>query len=272
MKKTFPLIIFGIGLFYIFYNITGVEDKLLLVNYIITFLIFLTWIISIIRAIKENKKSKVIPCIIITILSITAIILNYIIIYPNEFIQFFTQIGLALFLYEIIDLFKITFKANLINIISVSLCFMIIIMFGSTQIIKVDKFAKSLKDISNFITSDDLTYNKMKSEYDSLVLKHMNYEDEFFPSLEKKIIVTPAYIYEGNYALNVDVISNWITTTNKSNFNNLKHSFNDFKNSSINTSLKLSSSIKRNIIIEIIIALTEIIAAIFIGRKNSSIN
>ena len=60
MKKTFPLIIFGIGLFYIFYNITGVEDKLLLVNYIITFLIFLTWIISIIRAIKENKKSKVI--------------------------------------------------------------------------------------------------------------------------------------------------------------------------------------------------------------------
>ena len=65
MKKTIkkfciPILMAFIVIIYILNNISGVENKLIIANYLTIFFIFIAWIISIIRTIKEKKKSKII--------------------------------------------------------------------------------------------------------------------------------------------------------------------------------------------------------------------
>ena len=110
MKKTIkkfgiPILMAFIVIIYILNNIIGVKDKLIIVNYLVIFFNLIAWIISIIRTIKEKKKSKIVPCIIITILAIISIILNHTMFFSDSYVQLFAQIGLAIFMYEIIDLF-----------------------------------------------------------------------------------------------------------------------------------------------------------------------
>lgn len=219
MKKTIekfgiPILMAFILIMYFFNNIIGVNGKLIIVNYSIIFLIFLAWLISIIRTIKEKKKSKIIPCIIITIFAIISFILVATTFFPGQYIQILAQIGIGIFIYEIIDLFKIKFSKNIINISSLIIGIIIITTFLLSQLITMEKYKKSLENIYNIMTSPELTYEKLSSELETLTLEHQSsieYENE----IVKKAFVTPAYYYKKLYISQIETIESINTYTIK---------------------------------------------------------
>ena len=219
MEKTIekfgiPILMAFILIMYFFNNIIGVNGKLIIVNYSIIFLIFLAWLISIIRTIKEKKKSKIIPCIIITIFAIISFILVTTTFFPGQYIQILAQIGIGIFIYEIIDLFKIKFSKNIINISSLIIGIIIITTFLLSQLITMEKYKKSLENIYNIMTSPELTYEKLSSELETLTLEHQSsieYENE----IVKKAFVTPAYYYKKLYISQIETIESINTYTIK---------------------------------------------------------
>ncbi len=219
LKCGFAIMVVLITLIFFSNSIVGINGRLFIVNYIIMFSILLTWIISIVRTIKDRNKIKIIPCILIMILVIIAFIVVENVIFSGFYIEILAQIGLAIFLYEIMDIFKIELKVNILNLITISICFLIIIVFLLSQILSINKCKSSLNDISNFINSDDLTYEKLYEGYDSLVLEHMDHE-EYLKKTSKKIFVTQAQGYKGLYIGIVDLLKTSMLSsiTNKRTF------------------------------------------------------
>ena len=219
MKKTIekfgiPILMAFIIIMYLFNSLLGANEKSIIANYLVIFLIFLAWLISIIRTIKEKKKSKIIPCIIITIFAIISFILVATTLFPSEYIQILAQIGVGIFIYEIIDLFKIKFSKNFINISSLIIGIIIIITFLLSQLITMGKYKKSLEDIYNIMVSPELTYEKLSSELETLTIVHQSsieYENE----IVKKTFVTPAYYYKKLYISQIESIESISTYTIK---------------------------------------------------------
>lgn len=269
-KYGFALIILLITIIYIINNITGLEDKLIPINYMIIFLIFVTWIISIVRTIKEKNKIKIIPCVIITGLTIIAYILVNNIFFPQFYIRLLAQIGLAIFLYEVMDLLKIELRFNMMNVIISLICIFIIITFLLSQIMSINKYKSSLRNISNFIKLNDLSYEKLSTEFDSMVLEHINFDN----SLNKKIFVTPAYMYEGYYGWAVDglrgIYANVIT--NKQTFNEFRQNLERDMDSIINAVKQREKEINKDIMQSIIIAVFEITMVCIVGVRNKESN
>lgn len=200
MKKIgFSLIFILITIIFFLNSIVGVENKLIAVNYIIILLIFIAWIISIVKTIKEKNKMKIIPCVLITILAILAFASKMIFFFHNISISLLAQIGLAIFLYEIIDLFNIEWNFNLINAITLSICSLSIVVFLFSQIISINKYKSSLNNISNLLTSSELTYEKLLTDFETLVIDNTTWDNEYNKSVEQKVFLTPAYMYKGYY-------------------------------------------------------------------------
>lgn len=212
MEKTIekfgiPILMAFIIIMYLFNSLLGANEKSIIANYLVIFLIFLAWLISIIRTIKEKKKSKIIPCIIITIFAIISFILVATTLFPGQYIQILAQIGIGIFIYEIIDLFKIKFSKNIINISSLIIGIIIIITFLLSQLITMEKYKKSLEGFYNIMTSTELTYEKLSIELETLTLEHQSsieYENE----IVKKTFVTPAYYYKKLYISQIESIEN----------------------------------------------------------------
>lgn len=271
LKSSFFLIIILITIIYFFNNISGVNDKLLIVNYTIILLIFIAWIMSIVRTVKEKNKIKIIPCIIITCLVITAFILNNIMFSPSFYIQLLAQIGLSIFLYELMDLFKIELNFNMINIITLFICFLLIIVFLLSQFLTINKYKTSFNNISDFLTSSDLSYEKLSTEFDSLVLDHMTFE-EFMDSVDKKLFITPASYYKGMYGWAVEGLNDMSISyiTNKQTFNKYRKDLNEKADWFMNSMISIEHPIKQTLISSLFITILEIIMAFIVGVKNKS--
>lgn len=224
------------------------------------------------RTIKEKNKIKIIPCVIVTSLAIIAFILENTMFFSQFYIQLLAQIGLAIFLYEMMDLFKIELKLNMMNVITLLICFFIIIIFLLSQILSINKYKSSLKNISNFVTSNDLSYEKLSTEFDSLVLEHMTF-DEFVSSLNKKIFVTPSYYYKGQYVWAIDGFKNMSIShiTNKKTFNKYRSDLNEkidwFRNAIESTEREINKLIMKSIIIVIL----EITMVCIVGVRNKKV-
>lgn len=275
MKKTIekfgiPILMVFIVIIYILNNISGVEDKLIIVNYSIIFFNFIAWIISIIRAVKEKRKNKIIPCIIITILAILSFILSYNMIFPDFYIQLFAQIGLAIFMYEIIDLFKVRLYKNIINIFSLIISIVIIITFLLSQLVTISKYKESLNNISNFITSPDLTYEKLSSEFEPLILEHQSFND-FTDEIKDKSFITPAYYYKGLYGWAVEGLKDISINNikNKSTFKKYRQDLNEKMEWLMNAMNNNLDAINKEIATSLFIAILEIIMVISIGILNN---
>lgn len=275
MKKTIekfgiPILMVFIVIIYILNNILGIEDKLIIVNYSIIFFNFIAWIISIIRTVKEKRKSKIIPCIIITILAILSFILNYNMFFPDFYIQLFAQIGLAIFMYEIVDLSKIRLFKNMLNIFSLIMSIVIIISFLLSQLVTISKYKESLNNISNFITSPDLTYEKLSSEFEPLILEHQNFND-FTDEIKDKSFITPAYYYKSLYGWAVEGLKDIsiITIKNKSTFKKYRQDLNEKMEWFMNAMNNNLDSINKKIATSLFIAILEIIMVISIGILNN---
>ena len=275
MKKTIekfgiPILMAFILIMYFFNNIIGVNGKLIIVNYSIIFLIFLAWLISIIRTIKEKKKSKIIPCIIITIFAIISFILVATTFFPGQYIQILAQIGIGIFIYEIIDLFKIKFSKNIINISSLIIGIIIITTFLLSQLITMEKYKKSLENIYNIMTSPELTYEKLSSELETLTLEHQSsieYENE----IVKKAFVTPAYYYKKLYISQIETIESINTYTikkqkslkrNRQNLNELVENMSTGANA-------ILKELTKNMFTTLSITTLEIIMLISLGILNN---
>lgn len=275
MEKTIekfgiPILMAFILIMYFFNNIIGVNGKLIIVNYSIIFLIFLAWLISIIRTIKEKKKSKIIPCIIITIFAIISFILVATTFFPGQYIQILAQIGIGIFIYEIIDLFKIKFSKNIINISSLIIGIIIITTFLLSQLITMEKYKKSLENIYNIMTSPELTYEKLSSELETLTLEHQSsieYENE----IVKKAFVTPAYYYKKLYISQIETIESINTHTikkqkslkrNRQNLNELVENMSTGANA-------ILKELTKNMFTTLSITTLEIIMLISLGILNN---
>lgn len=275
MEKTIekfgiPILMAFILIMYFFNNIIGVNGKLIIVNYSIIFLIFLAWLISIIRTIKEKKKSKIIPCIIITIFAIISFILVATTFFPGEYIQLLAQISIGIFIYEIIDLFKIKFSKNTINISSLIIGIIIITTFLLSQLITMEKYKKSLENIYNIMTSPELTYEKLSSELETLTLEHQSsieYENE----IVKKAFVTPAYYYKKLYISQIETIESINTYTikkqkslkrNRQNLNELVENMSTGANA-------ILKELTKNMFTTLSITTLEIIMLISLGILNN---
>lgn len=275
MEKTIekfgiPILMAFILIMYFFNNIIGVNGKLIIVNYSIIFLIFLAWLISIIRTIKEKKKSKIIPCIIITIFAIISFILVATTFFPGQYIQILAQIGIGIFIYEIIDLFKIKFSKNIINISSLIIGIIIITTFLLSQLITMEKYKKSLENIYNIMTSPELTYEKLSSELETLTLEHQSsieYENE----IVKKAFVTPAYYYKKLYISQIETIESINTYTikkqkslkrNRQNLNELVENMSTGANA-------ILKELTKNMFTTLSITTLEIIMLISLGILNN---
>lgn len=275
MEKTIekfgiPILMAFILIMYFFNNIIGVNGKLIIVNYSIIFLIFLAWLISIIRTIKEKKKSKIIPCIIITIFAIISFILVTTTFFPGQYIQILAQIGIGIFIYEIIDLFKIKFSKNIINISSLIIGIIIITTFLLSQLITMEKYKKSLENIYNIMTSPELTYEKLSSELETLTLEHQSsieYENE----IVKKAFVTPAYYYKKLYISQIETIESINTYTikkqkslkrNRQNLNELVENMSTGANA-------ILKELTKNMFTTLAITTLEIIMLISLGILNN---
>lgn len=272
MEKTIekfgiPILMAFILIMYFFNNIIGVNGKLIIVNYSI---IFLAWLISIIRTIKEKKKSKIIPCIIITIFAIISFILVATTFFPGQYIQILAQIGIGIFIYEIIDLFKIKFSKNIINISSLIIGIIIITTFLLSQLITMEKYKKSLENIYNIMTSPELTYEKLSSELETLTLEHQSsieYENE----IVKKAFVTPAYYYKKLYISQIETIESINTYTikkqkslkrNRQNLNELVENMSTGANA-------ILKELTKNMFTTLSITTLEIIMLISLGILNN---
>jgi|GEM_PF-7047215 len=283
MKKTIekfgiPILMAFIVIIYILNNIIGVKDKLIIVNYLVIFFNLIAWIISIIRTIKEKKKSKIVPCIIITILAIISIILNHTMFFSDSYVQLFAQIGLAIFMYEIIDLFKIRFSKNIINILSLIISNVIIITFLLSQLVTIDKYKKSLTNISNFITSPELTYEQFSNEFESLILEYQDFNDFTDEVINNKTFITNGYYYKGLYGWAVGGFKDMFITKikNQSTFKKYRQDLNESIEWIMNKMNNNLDKINKGIFTSLSIALLEIIMVILLGilnnRKNNIYN
>lgn len=279
MKKTIekfgiPILMAFIVIIYILNNIIGVKDKLIIVNYLVIFFNLIAWIISIIRTIKEKKKSKIIPCIIITILAIISIILNHTMFFSDSYVQLFAQIGLAIFMYEIIDLFKIRFSKNIINILSLIISIVIIITFLLSQLVTIDKYKKSLTNISNFITSPELTYEQFSNEFESLILEYQDFNDFTDEVINNKTFITNGYYYKGLYGWAVGGFKDMFITKikNQSTFKKYRQDLNESIEWIMNKMNNNLDKINKGIFTSLSIALLEIIMVILLGILNNKKN
>lgn len=279
MKKTIekfgiPILMAFIVIIYILNNIIGVKDKLIIVNYLIIFFNFIAWIISIIRTIKEKKKSKIVPCIIITILAIISIILNHTMFFSDSYVQLFAQIGLAIFMYEIIDLFKIRFSKNIINILSLIISIVIIITFLLSQLVTIDKYKKSLTNISNFITSPELTYEQFSNEFESLILEYQDFNDFTDEVINNKTFITNGHYYKGLYGWAVGGFKDMFITNikNQSTFKKYRQDLNESIEWIMNKMNNNLDKINKGIFTSLSIALLEIIMVILLGILNNKKN
>lgn len=279
MKKTIekfgiPILMAFIVIIYILNNIIGVKDKLIIVNYLVIFFNLIAWIISIIRTIKEKKKSKIVPCIIITILAIISIILNHTMFFSDSYVQLFAQIGLAIFMYEIIDLFKIRFSKNIINILSLIISNVIIITFLLSQLVTIDKYKKSLTNISNFITSPELTYEQFSNEFESLILEYQDFNDFTDEVINNKTFITNGYYYKGLYGWAVGGFKDMFITKikNQSTFKKYRQDLNESIEWMMNKMNKNLDKINKGIFTSLSIALLEIIMVILLGILNNKKN
>lgn len=279
MKKTIekfgiPILMAFIVIIYILNNIIGVKDKLIIVNYLVIFFNLIAWIISIIRTIKEKKKSKIVPCIIITILAIISIILNHTMFFSDSYVQLFAQIGLAIFMYEIIDLFKIRFSKNIINILSLIISIVIIITFLLSQLVTIDKYKKSLTNISNFITSPELTYEQFSNEFKSLILEYQDFNDFTDEVINNKTFITNGYYYKGLYGWAVGGFKDMFITNikNQSTFKKYRQDLNESIEWIMNKMNNNLDKINKGIFTSLSIALLEIIMVILLGILNNKKN
>lgn len=279
MKKTIekfgiPILMAFIVIIYILNNIIGVKDKLIIVNYLVIFFNLIAWIISIIRTIKEKKKSKIVPCIIITILAIISIILNHTMFFSDSYVQLFAQIGLAIFMYEIIDLFKIRFSKNIINILSLIISIVIIITFLLSQLVTIDKYKKSLTNISNFITSPELTYEQFSNEFESLILEYQDFNDFTDEVINNKTFITNGYYYKGLYGWAVGGFKDMFITKikNQSTFKKYRQDLNESIEWIMNKMNNNLDKINKGIFTSLSIALLEIIMVILLGILNNKKN
>ena len=279
MKKTIekfgiPILMAFIVIIYILNNIIGVKDKLIIVNYLVIFFNLIAWIISIIRTIKEKKKSKIVPCIIITILAIISIILNHTMFFSDSYVQLFAQIGLAIFMYEIIDLFKIRFSKNIINILSLIISIVIIITFLLSQLVTIDKYKKSLTNISNFITSPELTYEQFSNEFESLILEYQDFNDFTDEVINNKTFITNGYYYKGLYGWAVGGFKDMFITNikNQSTFKKYRQDLNESIEWIMNKMNNNLDKINKSIFTSLSIALLEIIMVILLGILNNKKN
>lgn len=279
MKKTIekfgiPILMAFIVIIYILNNIIGVKDKLIIVNYLVIFFNLIAWIISIIRTIKEKKKSKIVPCIIITILAIISIILNHTMFFSDSYVQLFAQIGLAIFMYEIIDLFKIRFSKNIINILSLIISNVIIIIFLLSQLVTIDKYKKSLTNISNFITSPELTYEQFSNEFESLILEYQDFNDFTDEVINNKTFITNGYYYKSLYGWAVGGFKDMFITKikNQSTFKKYRQDLNESIEWIMNKMNNNLDKINKGIFTSLSIALLEIIMVILLGILNNKKN
>lgn len=276
MKKTIeklgiPILMAFIVIIYIINNIIGVKDKLIIVSYSIIFCNLIAWIISIIRTIKEKKKSKIVPCIIITILAIISIILNYTMFFPDFYVRLLAQIGLVIFIYEIIDLFKIRFSKNIINILSLIISIVIIIIFLLSQLVTIDKYKKSLTNISNFITSPELTYEQFSNEFESLILEYQDFNDFTDKVMNNKKFITNAYYYKGLYGWAVGGFKDMfvINIKNQRTFKKYRQDLNEVIEWIMNAMNNKLDKINKDIFTALSIASLEIIMVISLGILNN---
>ncbi len=278
MEKTIekfgiPILMAFILIMYFLNNIIGVNGKLIIVNYSVIFLIFLTWLISIIRTIKEKKKSKIIPCIIITIFAIISFILVATTLFPSEYIQILAQIGVGIFIYEIIDIFKIKFSKNIINISSLIIGIIIIITFLLSQLITMGKYKKSLENIYNIMVSPELTYEKLSSELETLTIVHQSsieYENE----IVKKTFVTPAYYYKKLYISQIESIENINTYTIKKrkSLNKNRQNLDDLVENMSTGANAIFEALSKEMFTTLSITALEIIMLVSLGILNNKQN
>lgn len=275
MEKTIekfgiPILMAFILIMYFFNNIIGVNGKLIIVNYSIIFLIFLAWLISIIRTIKEKKKSKIIPCIIITIFAIISFILVATTFFPGQYIQILAQIGIGIFIYEIIDLFKIKFSKNIINISSLIIGIIIIITFLLSQLIAIGKYKKSINNIYNLITSPELTYEKLSNGLETLTLEHKT-SIEYANEKDTKIFITPAYSCKTLYALQIEMIGdiNIYTIKNRNTLKKNRQSLNEKAEYIINGTNDVFEAYTKKMFTTLAITTLEIIMLISLGILNN---
>lgn len=277
MKKTIekfgiPILMAFIVLIYILNNISikGYTFNTIL-DYLIISLNFIAWIMSIIRTIKEKKKSKIIPCIILTVL---AIMHDYIFVFSNSNVDLVEQIGLAIFMYEIIDLFKIRFTKNIVNILSVIISIAIIITFLLSQLFTIEKYKKSFINIYDFITSPELTYEKLSDDFEELILEYQNFND-ILNKHENKTFETIAYSYKHSYVFNINDFKNHIGTIGIKNQRTLKQyrqALNVTIEMYMNSMNMLFDDYNKYIYDALFIASLEIIMVISLGILNNKKN
>lgn len=275
MEKTIekfgiPILMAFIIIMYFFNSLLGANEKSIIANYLVIFLIFLAWLISIIRTIKEKKKSKIIPCIIITIFAIISFILVATTLFPSEYIQLLAQIGIGIFIYEIIDIFKIKFSKNIINISSLIIGITIIITFLLSQLITMEKYKKSLEGFYNIMTSTELTYEKLSIELETLTLEHQSsieYENE----IVKKTFVTPAYYYKTLYISQIESMENINTYMIKKqrSLKKIRQNLNELVDSMSTGANAIFEALAKELFTTLSITALEIIMLISLGILNN---
>lgn len=273
MKKMgFSLIFILITIIYFLNNIVGVENKLIAVNYITVLLICIAWIISIVKTIKVKNKMKIIPCVLITILGVLAFASKLTVIFSNISISLLAQIGLAIFLYEIIDLLNIEWNFNLINVITLSICSLFIVVFLFNQIISINKYKSSLKNISNFLTSSELTYEILSTDFETLVIDNMTWDNEYTKSVEQKVFLTPAYTYKGYYCWAIMGLKSVAISpiTNKQTFIKYRKELKQQTNWIMTSIEGLGKGINKMILEAISIMILETAMVFIIGIKNKN--
>lgn len=269
-KLWFPIMLILITANYIYNNSVEIGGKVIVFKYIVIFFNFIAWIISIVRTIREKNKFKIIPCVIITILVIAAFVIESKMLFSDFYIQILAQIGLAVFLYEIIDLFKIEFKLKWLDIIIGIICFFIIIIFLLNQLLTINKYKKSLNDVSKFIKSEDLSYEKFSEELNLFLGEYndiSNYTSE-------KMFLTPSEWYRLQY----DLVAIWLdegvrsVIKNKKTFNEYIEWVNEETDRNIDIINENEKEINKIIISSTIIWVMDITILCVIGTKNRKNN
>ena len=137
------------------------------------------------------------------------------------------------------------------------------------KFLEIGMYKKSIDNISNFITSPDLTYEKLSSEFDSLILEHQNFND-FIEEVDDKLFITPAYSYKGTYGWAVEGLKDIAISNIDSNstFKDNRQSLNDNMEWLMNPMNDIFYAIIREIIFSLFIAIIEITMVISIGTLN----
>lgn len=268
-KFGFSIFIILITIIFIFNNILFDENLLIAVSYIKMFLIFIAYVISIVRARKENNKINVIPCIIITCIVILTFILNNTMVLSEFYMELFLQIGLVLFLYELIDLLKIKIDFNVINVVIAVVCIFVIIVYVLIDFLSIEKYKRSLIDISNFFLSNNLSYENLSKEFNKLVLEHIDY-DNALDSLKQKKFIIPSYYCKVQYSLAIGSLNDILTLdiNNNKTLNKYRQDLNDKIECDINNICSVERTFNKIKIVSIIFVMLEISILFFVSMKN----